>query len=112
MNAAHRFDGERRCVFDVAVHDPLEPVADADDLDAFELTANGSGRDDAVDTRRRPAGDENCEACLVSHTRGRIVTVLRLETPIKAAIVIDGSEIFSDLAADALKAVPGLLQDE
>ena len=48
-------------VLDVALHDPLEAVADADDLDAFEPAADGRGADDAVDAGGGAAADENCE---------------------------------------------------
>ncbi len=54
-----RVDGERRDVVDVALHDPLEAVADADDVDAFELGADGGRADDAVDAGGRTAADED-----------------------------------------------------
>ena len=49
MNAAHFVDGERHGVFDVALHEPLEAVENADDLDTLEGAADGGGADDAVD---------------------------------------------------------------
>ena len=36
VDAADRVDGERHDVIDVALHDPLEAVANAEHLDAFE----------------------------------------------------------------------------
>ena len=35
-------------MIDVALHDPLEAVAEPDDLEAFELGADGGGADDAL----------------------------------------------------------------
>ena len=61
MNPADILDGERDDVLDVALHDPFEPVAHADDVDAFETRADRRGADDAVDTRCRAASDEDCE---------------------------------------------------
>jgi hypothetical protein len=48
MNAADAFDGKRRHVIDVPLHDPLEAVANAEDIDAFEPGADRGGADDAV----------------------------------------------------------------
>ena len=54
------------CV-DVALHDPLEAVADADDVDAFEAGADGGRADDAVDAGGRAAADENGEIVRSCH---------------------------------------------
>jgi hypothetical protein len=62
VNPADVLDLERLHVIDVALHDPLEAVTDADDLDAFEAAADRRGADHAVDTRRRPAADENAHS--------------------------------------------------
>src|SRR6185295_4833628 len=42
-----------------ALHDPLEPVLDPDDFDAFERGADGGGPDHAVDPGRGPAADQD-----------------------------------------------------
>ena len=54
VDAADGLDGQRRDVVDVALHDPLEAVADADDVDAFELGADRRRADDAVDAGGGP----------------------------------------------------------
>ena len=59
VNAADRLDGEGRDVIDVAVHDPLEPVADADDVDARQPSPDRGRADDAVDTGGRSPGHED-----------------------------------------------------
>ena len=56
-----------RDVVDVALHDPLEAVADAEDLDAFERAADGGGADDAVDAGGGAAADEDGELLLMAH---------------------------------------------
>ena len=61
MDAADLFDLERKDPFDVALHDPLEAVPDADDFDAFQAAADGCGADHAVDAGSRAPADENCE---------------------------------------------------
>ena len=61
MDAADGVDRERDDVVDVALHEPLEAVADADDVDAFEPGADRRRADDAVDAGRRAAADEDCE---------------------------------------------------
>ena len=67
VDAADAFDRERDDVLDVALHDPLEAVADADDLDAFEPRADRRRADHAVDARGRPAADENRHVGVVFH---------------------------------------------
>jgi hypothetical protein len=46
-------------VLDITLHDPLESVADADDIDTLEPAADGGGANDAVDARGRAAADKN-----------------------------------------------------
>ena len=60
------FDGQRRHVLDVALHQPLEPVADADDVDAFQLRADGRRADHAVDPGRGAARDEDAHVLVMS----------------------------------------------
>ena len=52
---------------DIALHDPLEPVPNADHLDAFEFTPDGGGADDGIDPRRRSASDEQGHFLMLSH---------------------------------------------
>ena len=59
VNAADRLDRERRDVLDVPLHQPLESVPYADDVDALECRANRRGADDAVDARGGAARHEN-----------------------------------------------------
>ena len=49
VDAADTIDRERRDVFDVTVHQPLESVAHANDVHALEGGADGRGADHAVD---------------------------------------------------------------
>ncbi len=63
-------------VVDVPLHDPLEAVADADDLDAFELGADRGRADDAVDAGRGTATDEDREFLVLTHQRLLWVTPL------------------------------------
>ena len=48
-------------VLGVALHEPLEPVADADDVEPVEAGADGGGADDAVDAGGGAAADEDGE---------------------------------------------------
>ena len=50
-----------------ALHDPLEAVADAEDLDALEPGADGGGADDAVDAGGGAAADEDGEFLRGAH---------------------------------------------
>ena len=59
VNPAHRLDGQGHRLVGVPLHDPLEPVADADDVDAAETGADGGGADDAVDAGGGAAADED-----------------------------------------------------
>ena len=67
VNAADGLDRQRDDVIDVALHDPLEPVADADDVDALEPGADRRRADDAVDAGRRSAADENGQRMVMLH---------------------------------------------
>ncbi len=46
-------------MIDVALHDPREAVANADDLDAFEASADRGRADDRVDAGGRATTDED-----------------------------------------------------
>ena len=59
VDAADGVDGERHDMRRVALHDPLEAVADPDDGDAFEAGADGGGADDAIDAGGRAAADQD-----------------------------------------------------
>ena len=59
VNAAHILDGEGLHVVDVAVHQPFEAVAHANDLHALEGGTDRRRADDAVDAWRRTAADED-----------------------------------------------------
>ncbi len=59
VDAADGVDGERDDVIDVALHDPGEAVADADDLDAFETRADRRRADHRVDAGGRATTDED-----------------------------------------------------
>ena len=59
MNAADLIDFQRDDVFDVSLHDPLEPVADPDHLDVLDAATDRCRADHAVDSRRRAAPDQN-----------------------------------------------------
>ena len=52
---------------DVALHEPLEAVLDAEHLDALEQRADGRRADDAVDAGRRAAADEDRELLSLAH---------------------------------------------
>ena len=67
VDAAHVVDGERRHVLDVALHDPVEAVADAEHPDAFERAPDGGGADDAVDAGGGAAADEDREVRASTH---------------------------------------------
>src|SRR5678816_1017081 len=101
MDTAHRLDGERRRVVDVAVHDPLEAVTDADDFDAFELAANGGRGDDAVDAGRGPSGNQYREARLMRHTSESIIfEISRLACRMHAPCRSDDCLLYTSDAAD------------
>src|SRR4030095_3878602 len=72
MDSADAFDGERCDVVDIALHDPFEAVANADDLAAFQPGADGGGADDTVDTGSGPAARDDCEIGVLIHSAERI----------------------------------------
>jgi hypothetical protein len=57
VDAADGLDGERGHVVDVAVHDPLEAVADPDDFHVLQARPDGGRADHAVDAGSRSAPD-------------------------------------------------------
>jgi hypothetical protein len=59
VHPADLLDLERHDMIGVALHDPLESVADPDHLDTFEASADRRGADDAVDTGGWAPTDEN-----------------------------------------------------
>ena len=65
VDPADVLDGQWGDVLDVALHQPLEAVAAADDLESFETRADRGRADDAVDAWRGSAADENCERVMV-----------------------------------------------
>ena len=65
-------DGERRDVFDVPVHQPLEAVAHADDVHAFERGADGRGADHAVDAGGGSTADQDGEFLVTFHARPQL----------------------------------------
>ena len=69
VNAAHRFDGQRDDVIDVALHDPFEAVANAEHVDPIEPGPNRRRPNHAVDARGRSSADENSERLVMFHLR-------------------------------------------
>ena len=63
-------DRERVDVLDVPLHEPLEAVADAEDRDPLELGADRRRADDAVDSGRRPAADEDRQVLVLARGHG------------------------------------------
>ena len=61
MDAADGVDRERHDVIDVALHDPREAVADADDINTLEAGADRRRADDRVDAGGRATTDEDGE---------------------------------------------------
>jgi hypothetical protein len=59
MDSADLIDLQFLDAVDVAVHDPLEAVADPDDVDSFQAASDRRGADDAIDTGGRTAPNEN-----------------------------------------------------
>ena len=78
MDAADAFDRERRDVIDVALHDPFEPVAQADDVDALEPGADGRRCDDAVEAGSGAAAAENCQLVVGVHVA--VIVISRAST--------------------------------
>src|SRR5262249_47316684 len=67
MDPADVVDRQRRDVLDVAVHEPFESVADADDFHAFKGGADRRGPDHAVDSGGGSAADENGQFLVMLH---------------------------------------------
>ncbi len=67
VDPAHLVDRERPHVVDVALHDPLEAVADPEHLDALEQAADGGRADHAVDAGSGPAPDQDRQSLLMAH---------------------------------------------
>jgi hypothetical protein len=65
VDPADRVDGQGGGVIDVALHEPLEAVAHADDVDAFEPGADGGRGDDTVDAGGGAAADEDRETLVM-----------------------------------------------
>src|SRR2546422_107567 len=72
VDAAHLADVERGHVLDVALHDPLEPVAHPENVDGLEPRPDGGRPDDAVDSRRRPAADQDRQRSALGHRYTRV----------------------------------------
>ncbi len=64
VDPADIVDFERRDVFDVATHDPLEPVAEAEYFDPLEPSANGRRPNDGVDAGGRAPADRESPSFL------------------------------------------------
>src|SRR5439155_24457753 len=67
VDPAHLADVERGHVLDVALHDPLEPVAHPEHVDGLEPCPDGGGTDDAVDSGRGPTAHQEREGSTLSH---------------------------------------------
>ena len=74
MDPAHGVDVERDHMIDVALHDPLEAVAEPDDVNPFEPGADGRRADDAVDPWGGASTDQDREILMVLHRSTSIVT--------------------------------------
>jgi hypothetical protein len=61
VDAAGVGDGQALPAIGLALHEPLEAVLDADDLDVGEARPDGGGADDAVDSRRGAARDHDAQ---------------------------------------------------
>ena len=68
MDAADGLDRQGRDVFDVPLHEPLEAVADADDVDPLETRADGRCSDDTVDAGRGSAADKDGQSLMMFHS--------------------------------------------
>jgi hypothetical protein len=62
VHPRHVVDRERLQPGRIPADEVLEPIADADDLEALIEGLDGRGRDDGVDARRRAAADQDAEA--------------------------------------------------
>ena len=77
VDAGDRINGQRAGVIDVALHEPLEAILDAEHVDALEQCADGGGGDDAVDAGRRPSAHEDREFLAVRHEALRMLGLRR-----------------------------------
>ena len=68
MRPAHRVEIKRLYVIGLALHDPLESVADADDVEPLEPGADGRRRNHAVDAGRRAATDQDRQLVRLCHS--------------------------------------------
>ena len=68
MDPADGVDRQRGDVVDVPLHEPLEAVADADDVEPFEAGADGGRGDDAVDAGGGAAADEDRKTLVMFHS--------------------------------------------
>ena len=80
VDAAHLLDGQGGDPVHVAVHDPLEAVADPEHLHPFEHAADGGGADHAVDPGGGPSAHEDGESLLMAHDRTSNPFVIRRRT--------------------------------
>ena len=87
VDPADGLDRQRGDVLDVPLHQPLEPVANADDVEAFEAGADGRRGNDTVDPGGRSAADKDGEPLVMFHDE-----VLSLMKSI-AGSTIDASRI-------------------
>ena len=62
VHPRHIVDRERPQPGRVPADEVLEPIANADDLEALVERLDGRGRDDGIDPRGRSAADEDAEA--------------------------------------------------
>src|SRR5262245_40135666 len=74
MNAADPLDGQRNGMVDVALHDPFETVAQADDFDARHARADRGRGDNAVESGSGSAPAENCELVMSIHWAGIVIS--------------------------------------
>ena len=74
MDAADGVDREADDVIDVALHHPLEAVAQAEHLEPLEFSADGRGADHGIDAGRRAAAHENGELSVMFH---RLISIWR-----------------------------------
>jgi hypothetical protein len=62
VHSRHVVDRERAQSGRIPADEVLEPIANADDLEALVDRLDGHGRDDGIDARGRSAADEDPEA--------------------------------------------------
>src|SRR6185437_7211415 len=74
VDPAHLADVERGDVVDVAVHDPLEPVAHAEHIDRLQPGPDRGRPDHTIDPRRRAAADQDRQCPPLGHRRATRVT--------------------------------------